>query len=106
MFSIIHCELIEGFTVQALNIFETSLRRGKFDESRVYDIKIVFLDLFIILIVSFAYEDLAFRLPDGSLMEITKVYALDAVFDTLDDVPEDVIHKYMSTFVYTFSQIP
>lgn len=30
------------------------------------------------------------RLPDGSLMEITKVYPLDAVFDTLDDVPEDV----------------
>ena len=23
-------------------------------------------------------------------MEITKVYPLDAVFDTLDDVPEDV----------------
>ena len=30
------------------------------------------------------------RLPDGSLMDITKVYPLDAVFDTLDDVPEDV----------------
>ncbi|KAL5707664.1 hypothetical protein ACHQM5_018536 [Ranunculus cassubicifolius] len=48
----------------ALNIFESSLRRGKFDESR--------------------------KLPDGSLMEITKVYPLDAVYDTLDDVPEDV----------------
>jgi enoyl-[acyl-carrier protein] reductase I len=33
---------------------------------------------------------LAFRLPDGSLMEITKVYPLDAVFDNPDDVPEDV----------------
>lgn len=32
-----------------------------------------------------------FRLPDGSLMEITKVYPLDAVFDSLDDVPEDVL---------------
>lgn len=31
-----------------------------------------------------------FRLPDGSLMEITKVYPLDAVFDTPEDVPEDV----------------
>ncbi|KAI3885632.1 hypothetical protein MKX03_016797, partial [Papaver bracteatum] len=39
----------------ALNIFETSLCRGKFDASRV--------------------------LPDRSLMEITKVYPLDAVFD-------------------------
>lgn len=32
-----------------------------------------------------------FRLPDGSLMEITKVYPMDAVFDSLEDVPEDVI---------------
>lgn len=31
-----------------------------------------------------------FRLPDGSLMKITKVYALDAVFDNPEDVPEDV----------------
>lgn len=30
------------------------------------------------------------RLPDGSLMEIAKVYPLDAVYDTPDDVPEDV----------------
>ncbi|GKC03044.1 hypothetical protein Tco_0994654 [Tanacetum coccineum] len=44
----------------ALRIFETSLRRGKFDESHV--------------------------LPDGSLMEITKVYPLDAVYDTPGDV--------------------
>ncbi|KAM5582434.1 hypothetical protein ABKV19_002712 [Rosa sericea] len=57
-------EILVGTWVPALNIFESSLRRGKFDESRV--------------------------LPDGSLMEITKVYPLDAVFDTLDDVPEEV----------------
>ncbi|KAH7543611.1 hypothetical protein FEM48_Zijuj02G0202200 [Ziziphus jujuba var. spinosa] len=57
-------EILVGTWVPALNIFESSLRRGKFDESRV--------------------------LPDGSLMEITKVYPLDAVFDTLEDVPEDV----------------
>lgn len=31
-----------------------------------------------------------FRLPDGSLMEIKKVYPLDAVFDNPEDVPEDV----------------
>lgn len=30
------------------------------------------------------------RLPDGSLVEITKVYPLDAVFDCPEDVPEDV----------------
>ncbi|PPS10166.1 hypothetical protein GOBAR_AA10478 [Gossypium barbadense] len=48
----------------ALNIFESSLRRGKFDESRI--------------------------LPDGSLMEITKVYPMDAVYDSPEDVPVDV----------------
>ncbi|XP_042513665.1 enoyl-[acyl-carrier-protein] reductase [NADH], chloroplastic-like [Macadamia integrifolia] len=57
-------EILVGTWVPALNIFETSLRRGKFDESR--------------------------KLPDGSLMEITKVYPLDAVFDSPEDVPEDV----------------
>ncbi|XP_058070807.1 enoyl-[acyl-carrier-protein] reductase [NADH], chloroplastic-like isoform X2 [Magnolia sinica] len=57
-------EILVGTWVPALNIFETSLRRGKFDESRI--------------------------LPDGSLMEITKVYALDAVYDSPGDVPEDV----------------
>ncbi|XWS73467.1 hypothetical protein CRYUN_Cryun02cG0131600 [Craigia yunnanensis] len=57
-------EILVGTWVPALNIFETSLQRGKFDESRV--------------------------LPDGSLMEITKVYPLDAVFDKPDDIPEDI----------------
>ncbi|KAK3227229.1 hypothetical protein Dsin_007091 [Dipteronia sinensis] len=57
-------EILVGTWVPALNIFESSLRRGKFDESRI--------------------------LPDGSLMEITKVYPLDAVYDNPDDVPEDV----------------
>ncbi|KAF5819915.1 putative enoyl-[acyl-carrier-protein] reductase (NADH) [Helianthus annuus] len=57
-------EILVGTWVPALNIFEMSLRRGKFDESRV--------------------------LPDGSLMEITKVYPLDAVFDNPEDVPEDI----------------
>ncbi|KAF8040055.1 hypothetical protein BT93_B2317 [Corymbia citriodora subsp. variegata] len=57
-------EILVGTWVPVLNIFETSLRRGKFDESRV--------------------------LPDGSVMEISKVYPLDAVYDNPDDVPEDV----------------
>ncbi|XP_048137294.1 enoyl-[acyl-carrier-protein] reductase [NADH], chloroplastic isoform X2 [Rhodamnia argentea] len=57
-------EILVGTWVPVLNIFETSLRRGKFDESRV--------------------------LPDGSVMEISKVYPLDAVYDTPDDIPEDV----------------
>uniref|UniRef100_A0A6V7QXB2 enoyl-[acyl-carrier-protein] reductase (NADH) n=1 Tax=Ananas comosus var. bracteatus TaxID=296719 RepID=A0A6V7QXB2_ANACO len=57
-------EILVGTWVPALTIFETSLRRGKFDESR--------------------------RLANGSLMEIIKVYPLDAVYDSFEDVPEDV----------------
>ncbi|CAA6661605.1 unnamed protein product [Spirodela intermedia] len=49
-------EILVGTWVPALNIFETSLKRGKFDQSRL--------------------------LPDGSLMEITKIYPLDAVYDS------------------------
>ena len=48
----------------ALNIFETSLRRGKFDDSR--------------------------RLSNGSLMEFSHIYPMDAVFDVPADVPADV----------------
>ncbi|AQK51724.1 Enoyl-[acyl-carrier-protein] reductase [NADH] chloroplastic [Zea mays] len=61
-------EILVGTWVPALNIFETSLRRGKFDESR--------------------------KLPDGSLMDIVKVYPLDAVYDSPDDVPEDVMFLF------------
>uniref|UniRef100_A0A6I9SHQ7 enoyl-[acyl-carrier-protein] reductase (NADH) n=1 Tax=Elaeis guineensis var. tenera TaxID=51953 RepID=A0A6I9SHQ7_ELAGV len=57
-------EILVGTWVPALNIFETSLRRGEFDESC--------------------------RLPNGSLMEIIKVYPLDAVYETPEDVPDDV----------------
>ncbi|XP_020579006.1 enoyl-[acyl-carrier-protein] reductase [NADH] 1, chloroplastic [Phalaenopsis equestris] len=57
-------EILVGTWVPALNIFETSLRRGKFDESR--------------------------RLSNGSLLEIVKVYPLDAVFDSLEDVPDEI----------------
>eukprot|EP00959_Pyramimonas_sp_CCMP1952_P287336 6009373-Pyramimonas_sp.AAC.1 len=58
------CEVILGTWVPALNIFESSYRRGKFDENRV--------------------------LSDGSLMEFKKVYPMDAVFDRPADVPEEV----------------
>jgi enoyl-[acyl-carrier protein] reductase I len=63
-----------------LNIFETSLRRGKFDESR--------------------------KLSDGSLMEFAKVYPMDAVYDTMDDVPEDVLanKRYAGNEKWTVSE--
>jgi len=50
--------------VPALNIFETSFRRGKFDESR--------------------------KLANGGMLEFAKIYPMDAVFDTPEDVPEEV----------------
>jgi enoyl-[acyl-carrier protein] reductase I len=48
----------------ALTIFLNLLERGKMDESR--------------------------RLSSGSLMSFEKIYPLDAVYDTFDEIPEDV----------------
>src|SRR5205823_2273145 len=48
----------------ALNIFETLIRRGKIDGSR--------------------------KLARGGMLEFEKIYPLDASWDTLDQVPEDV----------------
>src|SRR3989441_4298811 len=48
----------------ALNIFLNLLERGKIDDSR--------------------------KLPDGSLLTFEKIYPLDAAFDTLPDVPEEI----------------
>jgi enoyl-[acyl-carrier protein] reductase I len=48
----------------AMGIFETMLRRGKLDEAR--------------------------RLSDGSKLEFEKIYALDAAYDELEDVPEEI----------------
>jgi enoyl-[acyl-carrier protein] reductase I len=48
----------------ALNIFETLLRRGKIDESR--------------------------KLADGRTLEFEKIYPLDASWDTLEQVPEEI----------------
>ena len=48
----------------ALNIFLNLLERGKMDESR--------------------------RMPDGSLLEFEKIYPLDAAYDSLEAMPEDL----------------
>src|SRR5438045_7985137 len=48
----------------ALGIFETLLRRGKLDESR--------------------------KMPGGGMLDFEKIYPLDAGYDVLSDVPEDV----------------
>jgi enoyl-[acyl-carrier protein] reductase I len=48
----------------ALNIFLNLLERGKMDESR--------------------------KLKDGSLLSFEKIYPLDAVFDTIEDAPQEL----------------
>ncbi len=48
----------------ALNIFQNLLERGKIDEAR--------------------------RMPDGSLLTFERVYPLDAAYDALADVPEEI----------------
>jgi enoyl-[acyl-carrier protein] reductase I len=70
-----------GVWVPALNIFETSLRRGKFDESR--------------------------KLSDGSLLEFSHIYPMDAVFDTPEDVPQDVKDnkRYAANPGFTVSEV-
>ena len=50
--------------VPALNIFESSLKRGKFDQSR--------------------------KLSDGSMLDFAHIFPMDAVYDKPEDVPEDV----------------
>lgn len=74
-------EISLGVWVPALNIFETSYRRGKFDESR--------------------------KLSDGSLMEFKHIYPMDAVFDTPADVPEDIAtnKRYAGNEGWTVSQV-
>jgi enoyl-[acyl-carrier protein] reductase I len=56
--------IVVGTWPPALNIFLNLLERGKMDESR--------------------------RLSSGKLMEFEKIYPLDAVFDTYDQMPEDL----------------
>ncbi|MCA1826093.1 MAG: enoyl-[acyl-carrier-protein] reductase [Myxococcales bacterium] len=56
--------IVLGTWPPAMNIFETLLRRGKIDESR--------------------------KLSDGRMLEFEKIYPLDAAFDTMADVPEEI----------------
>lgn len=73
--------ILVGTWTPMMKIFLTSLNNGKFDESR--------------------------QLSDGSLMEISKIYALDAAFDTMDDVPEEVREnkRYKDATEYTIADV-
>ena len=74
-------EISLGVWVPALKIFESSFRRGKFDESR--------------------------KLSDGSMMDFTHIYPMDAVFDTPDDVPQETKEnkRYAGNEGYTVSEV-
>ncbi len=74
-------EIILATWTPLLRTFTTMLERGKFDESR--------------------------RLADGSLMQILKVYPLDAVFDKPEDVPEEIAtnKRYQDVPEYTVSEL-
>ncbi|MCH9631428.1 MAG: Enoyl-[acyl-carrier-protein] reductase [NADH] FabI [Chlamydiia bacterium] len=73
--------ILVGTWTPILKIFTTSLENGKFDASR--------------------------RLSDGSMMQFEKVYALDASFDTKEDVPEEILQnkRYMNASSYTISEV-
>jgi enoyl-[acyl-carrier protein] reductase I len=73
--------IIVGTWPPVLKIFQTGLKRGQFDEDSI--------------------------LPDGSKMVIEKVYALDAVFDTAEDIPDEIRDnkRYAGLDGYSISEV-
>jgi len=74
-------EIIIGTWVPLVKIFTMSLSSGKFDDSR--------------------------KLSDGSLMKISKIYPIDASYDTMDDVPDEIKEnkRYKGYDGYTISEV-
>lgn len=74
-------EIIIGTWTPLVRIFTTSWNTGKFDESR--------------------------QLSNGSLMEYSKLYALDAMFDKPEDVPQEIREnkRYQEASGYTISEV-
>ncbi len=73
--------ILIGTWTPLMKIFTTSLAQGRFDESR--------------------------KLSDGSLMEIAKIYPLDATFDTPADIPQEILEnkRYKDAGGYTVSEV-
>lgn len=71
--------ILAGTWPPVYEIFTKSLERGKFDT----------------------------KLPDGSDMKIADIFALDATFDTMDDVPADILEnkRYAAHDAYTVSDV-
>jgi enoyl-[acyl-carrier protein] reductase I len=59
--------ILVGTWAPILKIFKTSLSMGKFDASR--------------------------KLSNGSMLEFAKIYPIDAVFDTMADVPQEILEN-------------
>jgi len=75
------CEILVGTWTPILKIFNTSFASGKFDQSR--------------------------QLSNGQMLEFAKVYALDASFDTPEDVPNEIKEnkRYQAASGYTISEV-
>lgn len=73
--------VIVGTWPPVLNIFKRSLSKGAFDDDSI--------------------------LSDGSKMTIEKIYPLDAVFDELEDVPEEILtnKRYAALDGYTIGEV-
>ena len=73
--------IIVGTWPPILKIFQMGLRKGNFDEDSI--------------------------LSDGSKMEIANIYPLDAVFDTSDDVPDEIKEnkRYAGLDGYSISEV-
>lgn len=74
-------EILIGTWTPMLKIFTTALQNGKFDESR--------------------------KLSNGELMQIAKVYPLDAVFDRPEDIPLEIREnkRYKDVPGYTVQEV-
>ncbi len=74
-------KIVIGTWTPIMKIFQMSWDSGKFDESR--------------------------KLSDGSLMQIEKVYSIDAMYDTPESVPEETKtnKRYLGSTGYTVSEV-
>ena len=73
--------ILVGTWPPVLKIFQMGLRKGQFDEDSI--------------------------LSDGSKMEIEKIYPLDAVFDDVEDIPDEIKDnkRYAGLDGYTISEV-
>lgn len=74
-------EILIGTWTPLLKIFTSSLAQGKFDQSR--------------------------KLSNGQLMQIAKIYPLDALYDKPEDVPQEILEnkRYKDAAGYTIQEV-